>query len=64
MARTVREYLANAEECLRLLKTMQSDEDLKALLHMAETWQSLALERQAKLAKGDSEQDEDERKAS
>ena len=51
MAQTVKEYLANADECLRLVKIVPSEEQRKALLRMAETWQRLAREREAQLKK-------------
>ena len=51
MARTTAEYLANAEECLRLAKEVRSEAQRDTLLRMAATWEKLAKERQAMLTK-------------
>jgi len=51
MAQTLKEYLANADECLRLAKTIPTEEQRDALVRMAETWLRLAREREALLKK-------------
>lgn len=51
MAKTVAEYLANADECVKLAKFVQTKEQRDALLRMAATWQKLATKRQETLAK-------------
>lgn len=57
MAKTVAEYLANADECMKLAKTVQKQEHKDALLRMAATWERLAKRRQEMLATGEAVDD-------
>ena len=49
--KTVSEYREHAEECRRLAQSIANAEHKAALESMAETWESLAREREARLAR-------------
>jgi hypothetical protein len=49
--KTVAEYREHAQECRRLAQSSASAEHKAALISMAETWESLAAEREKRLAK-------------
>jgi hypothetical protein len=44
--RTAAEYRTNAEACRKLAMLLTSPEQKKTLLHMAETWDKLAKDRE------------------
>jgi hypothetical protein len=47
----VGEYRAHADECRSMANRSRSTEDKAMLLNMAATWESLALDRQARIEK-------------
>jgi hypothetical protein len=49
--KTVAEYREHAEQCRKLAESVISEEHKAALKSMAETWESLAREREARLAR-------------
>jgi hypothetical protein len=49
--KTVNEYREHAEECRRLAQSVTIAEHKVALIGMAETWESLAQEREKRLAR-------------
>jgi hypothetical protein len=49
--KTVAEYREHAQECRRLAQSIRSADHKAALISMAETWESLAQEREARLTR-------------
>jgi hypothetical protein len=49
--RKVEEYRRNADECRQLATRSSNDETRTQLLHMAETWEGLARDREEQIAR-------------
>ena len=50
MVRKVSDYRKHVEECRALLRGARTPEERQMLINMAETWESLAVAREKKLA--------------
>ena len=51
--KTISEYRRHVEECKALLRRAKTPEEKKMIMQMAETWESLAVAREQRLAKGE-----------